>query len=306
MFMPSEPAVGDPSTVIPADYLAWLRGLHGAGRGAAASPLGTASLIDQAAHRRAVAAMGEGRPVSLSRPLVAGPSMRLDGRPAFAMERFFRDGPLAWGTDHVELDCHGLDNTHLDGINHVGLDGTWYGGFPVDDPTAPSVAEFARTGIFTRGVHVDVPALRRTDWVDPDRPVAGADLEAALALAGVGFEPGDALLLDMGRDRFEASGHRLDWGSTLSPGIGADGARWIADHGVSVVLWDFQDSFHPDDPRTAVHLLNWAIGLVLVDNCDFARLRAVPDRRSATCAVVIAPPPFVGATGANVNPIAVA
>src|ERR1700737_177624 len=41
-----------------------------------------------------------------------------------------------------------------------------------------------------------------------DPPVDGADIDAALLAAGLGCEPGDALCLDMGRDRFEAArGH---------------------------------------------------------------------------------------------------
>jgi len=291
----------DPATVIPKEYLDWIRDLH-ARHGEGADRRGTAGLIDEAANRRAVEAIGAGTPVSLSRTLSAGANERTDGRPSFKLEVFFTDGPVAMGSDHIELDCHGTDNTHIDGLNHIGLDGTWYGGYASDDPAAPSVIEFARTGLFTRGVHLDISALRGTEWVDPDRPVTGDDLDGALDRAGVTFEPGDALLLDMGRDRYEAAGHQ--WSSTRNPGIGADGARWIVDHGVSVLLWDFLDAFHPDEPLAPVHMLNWAIGLVLVDNCDHSRIRAALAAGGATCGLVIAPLPIDGGTGNNVNPIA--
>jgi kynurenine formamidase len=284
-------------------HLEWIRRLHADRVDAGPDPLGTAGLIDAEARRRAVAALQGGAPVSLSRPLCSQGNERNAGRPGFRLEVFFIDGPIAMGGDHLQLTCHGRDNTHLDGLNHIGLDGTWYGGFASSDPAAFSVAEFARAGIFTRGVHVDVPAVRGTEWVDPDRPVSGADLDAALEAAGVRFEPGDALLLDMGRDRYEAAGHRDDEAATI-PGIGEDGARWIVEHGVSVVCWDFLDAVHPDEPPAPVHLLTWAIGLVLVDNCDHSRLRRAlgPDR--ATCALAVAPLPIVGGTGNNVNPLA--
>ena len=45
-----------------------------------------------------------------------------------------------------------------------------------------------------------------------------------------------------------------------------------------------------------------AIGLVLVDNCDFAELHADPSH-PAVGALVLAPLRAAGATGCNVNPL---
>jgi kynurenine formamidase len=288
-------------TVVAAGYLAWLRAL------AAARPrgdrLGTLRHIDDACRRRWRDAVRSGRSVDLCRPLHEGPSSRGDGRPAFRLDVFYTDGPIGMGSDHLELDCHGVLNTHLDGINHIALDGTFYGGHPAGQPGAPSVAELARGGIVTRAVYIDVPALRGSEWVEAERPVTGADFELALARSGVTFEPGDALLVDMGRDRFEAAGNRT--APDHRPGVGEDGARWIESHRVSVVCWDFLDAFGPTEPRAPVHLLNWAIGLVLVDNCDFSRLRDAlsVDPGQVTGALVLAPLPIPAATGCNVSPV---
>lgn len=295
--------MGDPAEVLPDGYLGWIRALHAAAVTNGPDPLGTVGLVGDDARRRAVAALRTGTPVSLSRPLSEKRSERADGRPGYALQTFFTDGPIAMGADHLELTCHGRDNTHLDGLNHIGLDGTWYGGFTTDDPGAFSVAELARPGIFTRGVHADIPASRGAPWVDPSQPVTGADIEAALAASGATFEPGDALLLDMGRDRYEAAGRAGD--DAVVPGVGADGARWIVEHGVSVLCWDFLDAVHPAEPLAPVHVLTWAIGLVLVDNCDYSRLRGALGPARSTCALVVAPLPVVGGTGNNVNPLAV-
>ena len=295
-------------TVVAPEYLAWLRGLAAATRGG--DRRGTLRYIDERARSRARDAIRSCRSVDLCREMAEGASSRGDGRPAFRLDVFYSEGPIGMGSDHLELDCHGVINTHLDGINHIALDGTFYGGYPVGQPGAPSIAELARDGIVTRAVYIDVPALRGLPWVDAGAPVMGADFDRALARGGVTFEAGDALLVDMGRDRFEAAGpvttpdHR--------PGIGEDGARWIESHGVSVVCWDFLDAFGGDEPRAPVHLLNWAIGLVLVDNCDFARLRAAQrtepadgaaEGAAATGALVLAPLPIPGATGCNVSPL---
>src|SRR6266446_3145490 len=53
------------------------------------------------------------------------------------------------------------------------------------------------------------PRSGETEWADPAKPVSGEDIDSALAVAGVTFEPGDALLLYMGRDKYEAAGHEM-------------------------------------------------------------------------------------------------
>jgi hypothetical protein len=44
------------------------------------------------------------------------------------------------------LNPHGLQNTHLDALNHVAVDGTFYGGRPVADPEQGSADVLAPTG----------------------------------------------------------------------------------------------------------------------------------------------------------------
>jgi kynurenine formamidase len=175
----------------------------------------------------------------------------------------------------------------------------------VDDPDGPSIADLADHMLFTRGILADIPAARGTDWVREDEPVNGDDIDRALRGAGVDFEPGDALLLYMGRDRFEEAGGRMQLvGGGTMPGAGEGVARWIADHGVSLLCWDFLDAVTDSGPSLPVHLLIWAIGLLLVDNCDF---HTVVDRArndgSFVGGLVVAPPPLPRATGCLVDPL---
>jgi kynurenine formamidase len=295
-------ATQDPAAALRADYLAWIRELAASERFGARDRLGTVNLIDSAAQQRAAeAATGAGK-ASLARTLAAGDDVRGDGQPVFALEVCYTEGPIGMGSDHLELDCHGLVNTHVDGLNHLSIDGCWYGGWPVGSPDGPSIADFAPGGVVVRAVHADIPATRGVEFVDADHPVTGADIDRALARAGVRLEPGDALLLDMGRDRYEAAGHV--YGGALRPGLGFDGARWIADHGVSVLCWDFLDANRPTEPLMTGHGLNWAIGLLLVDNCSFAALgEAARATGRAEGALVFGVLPIRGATGCNVNPV---
>jgi kynurenine formamidase len=275
------------------DYRRWLDQLAVARRG---SRIGTAALIDDAARQRAAAATLTGVPVSLARPLA---------QPGFEVEVTYTDGPVGMGADEVTFACHGLANTHLDALNHIALDGTWHGGWSVRDPDAPTVADLADHGLVTRGVLVDITSVRATPWVSADAPVQADDIERALSTTGTRFEPGDALLLYMGRDRFEAAGHELSGqlGPVTVPGVGRSAAEWIVDHGVSILCWDFLDSNHPAEPLGCVHMLVWAVGLVLVDNCDLAAAAAHQHARGvADGTLVLAPIAVPGGTGSVVHP----
>src|SRR5262249_17228749 len=141
--------------------------------------LGTARRIDAAARQRAAESMRSGGTLSLARPLRPHASARGDRRPGFAGAPHYVAGPSRPGA-HLELACHGHCNTHLDGLNHIAVDRTWYAGWAVDDPEGPSVADLAGVGLVTRGVFVDVPRLRGTPWVEAERPVEGDEIERAL------------------------------------------------------------------------------------------------------------------------------
>lgn len=269
---------------------------------------GTTNLIDAAARARGAGEIRTGETISLARPLRGNDYNSTPEHPGFAHEIWYVPTPdgMGWGQDQVVLNCHGLLNTHVDGLNHVAVNDTFYGGRSVEDPDQGSVDVLARSGLLTRAVYVDVPSAHGTGWAQ--RPVSGEDLDTALGAAGVTFEPGDALVVDMGRDRFEAaSGHPLggpESDTDAGGGLSAEGARWVAQHGVSMLVWDMLDSCEAKLTHASAHVLTWAIGLLLVDNCDFQALRAAIGRGTRVAgAAVIAPIVVEGANGVNVNPL---
>ncbi len=269
---------------------------------------GTANLIDAAARARAAACVRTGDSVSLARPLLGEDYNSTAEHPGFRHETWYSPAPdgTGWGGDHIVLNPHGLRNTHLDALNHVAVDGTFYGGRPVSEEEQGSADMLAPDGLVTRAIHVDIPHHRGTDWAD--RPVGGADIDAALASAGLTVEPGDALCLDMGRDRFEATaGHMLGGPETewdAGGGLSSDGARWVAEHGISILAWDMLDSREAKAAHASAHILTWAIGLLLLDNCDFAALRRSRGRGTKVAgALVVSLLPVKGASGVNLNPL---
>ena len=286
----------------------WMRELAASHPFGADDRRGTTNLVDATARARGAAEIRTGETISLARPLRGNDYNSTAEHPGFAHEIWYVPTPdgMGWGQDQVVLNCHGLLNTHIDGLNHVAVNDTFYGGRSVEDPDQGSVDVLARSGLLTRAVYVDVPSLHGSGWAA--RPVTGEDLDSALDAAGVTFERGDALVLDMGRDRFEAaSGHPLggpESDTDAGGGLSAEGARWVAQHGVSMLVWDMLDSCEAKLTHASAHVLTWAIGLLLVDNCDFQALRAAIGRGARVAgAAVIAPIVVEGANGVNVNPL---
>ncbi|HXV92010.1 MAG TPA: cyclase family protein, partial [Pseudonocardia sp.] len=228
--------------------------------------LGTMQLVDEAARRRGLAAVRDATVISLGRPLRDAATFRRDGGRTFEIEHTLDngDGPgMGVYSDYIRIFQHGLTNTHLEGINHMLWDGTVYGGHRVGTPEAAhtDVMAWAERGWVTRGVLADIPALRGVDFVDWDTPVTGAEIEASLDAAGVSVEPGDALLLHMGYDA--AARHAAARGIDIDglspefrrPGLGGSGAEWIVEHRVALLVYDFEDAEHPDEPHAGGQLL---------------------------------------------------
>jgi kynurenine formamidase len=274
--------------------------------------MGAAALIDTAARLRGVAAVSEGRSVSLSRTIGSSSAPTPEDRPsAYSLEATQRrEGRLVVARDRLVVDNHGMVNTHIDGLNHFGFDGTWHGGAPADPDAedGPSIADWADAGLMTRGVLLDIPAVRGTPWVAGGEPVGAEDLDAAVKLAGVDPAPGDALLLYMGRDAYEAAGN--DYGivgdeSGKRPGIGPDGVRWVAEHRPSILAWDLMEaSGEGEGSHYLGHLLIWATGLVVIDNCDHSAARDLLAGRTPKAGLLsVAPLKLPRATGCLVNPL---
>jgi hypothetical protein len=274
--------------------------------------LGTLARIDADAVRRGAACVREGRPTSIGRTVEAGESVRAqDARPCFEIETHVGGDGVVIGSDRIAVDTHGLVNTHLDGLAHIGVDGCWHGGVPAasihsDDG---SLMAWARHGIMTRAVFLDIPEVRGEPWVRIDRPVSGDELEAARRAAGVPIERGDALVIYSGRDRYENAGHRLrpiDRSPEGRPGLGEDAARWLADHEISVLCWDFLEAHGACCTPLSIHFLIWAIGLALIDNCASERLLdAFRQGAQRTGMLTVGPLLVPRATGVLVNPFVI-
>ncbi|MFT4259381.1 cyclase family protein [Microbacterium sp.] len=292
---------------------------------------GSVALIDEAARLRGVAQVKLGKAVSLEREIETRPDRLAalaeiaaeekaqwqalavvelpDGHGSVELDvRAGVHGRSAHGGDVITYDAHGIHNTHMDGLAHIGADASWHGPIPVaaSQTDEDTIVNWAQHGIATRGVLLDIPAVRGVDWVTTDAPVTAEDLDAAVAAAGVTLEPGDALLIYQGRDRFEAAGHRYTPGAVLQPrpGIGASGAQWIAEQDPGLVVWDFHDARNNERAALEVHGLIYAIGLCLIDNSLLGpAAAALREAGTSTGLLVAAPTAIHRSTGVIINPL---
>ncbi len=270
---------------------------------------GSIALIDEAARLRGVAQVRSGKAVSLQRVIETRPAQLGGEAPVIEFEvQVGVHGRSVHGGDVVKYNAHGTGKTHLDGLGHIGADASWHGGVPAADSETDedTMVNWAQHGIATRAVLLDVAAARGVEWIEADEPVTAEELDLALANTGVALEPGDALLIYQGRDRFEAAGNEYPSGALAfpRPGIGEEGAKWIASKDPGLLLWDFHDARNDERGSLEVHSLIFSIGLCIIDNSDLAPVvSAFKDAGVSTGLLVASPLAIYRSTGVLINPV---
>lgn len=127
--------------------------------------------------------------------------------------------------------------THIDALNHFGLDGAIYNGFTADEHLGDQ--GWRVTGaetippIVARGVMIDVAAARGVAMLPDAYRITRDDLTTALALQGVGLRSGDVVLIRTGRMRVyeKAAAYMKD-----PPGLGMEAARFLVEESGAMIV----------------------------------------------------------------------
>lgn len=190
------------------------------------------------AQRRLLDLVAGARVFDLGRPLHNGMAQS-PNHPAFrhCLDRRHGDRVRADGgsaaADLISLGCH--VGTHVDALAHVSHEGRLHGG--TDAFEAQSGGVFESLGVHRlppfagRGVLLDAAAHLGLDCCPGGYEISVGDLEAAAEAQGTPVGPGDAVLIRTGWGRFADDPDRYLGRDSGVPGVGEEGARWLADRG---------------------------------------------------------------------------
>ncbi|MEO5834519.1 MAG: cyclase family protein [Nakamurella sp.] len=277
---------------------------------------GAIARIDPDSVQRALGVPRTGRTVSLAMPIDRTPGPH-NGRPALHHMVDLGDieppEPSAH-KDFIGLDYHGKAVSHLDAVCHIGYRGELYGGVASRSVmsaagSAWSAVTTMRGGVITRGVLIDLPAVRGVEWLEPGVAVHAADLAVAEEALGVRIGPADAVLLRTGHGARRAE--LGPWNSdNASAGWHVDVMEVFAERGISLLGGDGDSDVRPSsvaDVHSPIHALSLtALGIPLLDNLDLEELSdACAQSGRYEFLLVVAPLVIPRGTGSPVNPIAV-
>ena len=295
-----------------AEVESYLRDYRNWGRWGDKAGAGAINLITPEKRLSAISLVKTGHTISLSRPFPVAPSLE-NQRPAHHyMWKLDRPPEGGAAMDYYGVFYHGTATTHIDALCHVwNEDGMWEGRDPSEVLTFNgarfgSVDEWS-DGIITRGVLLDVPKYRREPYVTLEKPVHGWELEDIVKNEGLKIEPGDAVLVYCGREKY-ALDHDGVWaGGPKRAGLHASCLPFIWENDISILGWDMLDEY-PNEYNIpwAVHGAIFAYGTALLDN---ALLQPLAERcfkqGRYEFMLSINPLKVIGGTGSPVNPIAV-
>jgi kynurenine formamidase len=201
--------------------------------------LGTINRITGDVVAAAAALIRSGERVGLCLP-VDEPKPTLFGRPS--LEHVSTRGEYGWNDTFHHFDPQAT--TQWDGLRHIrGRSSGHYTGWDGqsgDDPGRIGVSYWADQGIVTRGLLADVHSALDYDPMQ-GYAITVADLEAALATAGVSPREGDVLCVRTGwTDRYHRmnDAERADYAAQFVGGKMADSAGLKGDATMAEFLWD--------------------------------------------------------------------
>ena len=246
-----------------------------------------------------------GRPLTASMPLQATRTFELHTKRSAPIQGSNRRG----GNEEIVLAEIGQVGTQFDGLTHQTIGSSLYNCVQVDEVETRN--GFTKLGIenvgalITRGVLIDVAALKGVAMLPDTYEITVVDLQQALQRQKMTLQPGDAVLVNTGWGQL--------WGKDngrymkVNPGLGVAAAEWLAGQDPILVGADNAPvNVTPSpDPKLSnpVHQIMLVVnGIFLLENL---RLDELATERVYEFALVVQPLKLVGGTGSTVAPIAI-
>jgi kynurenine formamidase len=203
----------------------------------------------------------------------------------------------------------GQVGTQFDGFAHQSIEYSHYNCFKTDEISTRT--GFTKLGIekvgtlMTRGVLIDVAALKGVDMLGDAYEITPQDLQQALQRQNVQLQPGDAVLINTGWNRLWAKDNARY--NKSCPGIGVAAAEWLARQDPLLVgsdNWPVEVAPNPDPQLSLpVHQIMLAVnGIHILENLKLDELTA---KKVYEFAFVMQPLKAQGFTGSTVAPVAI-
>jgi kynurenine formamidase len=207
---------------------------------------------------------------------------------------------------HAEI---GQVGTQFDGFSHQTIGPGFYNCIQMDDVATRT--GFTKLGVekvgtlMTRGVLIDVAALKGVGQLAEGYEISARDLQDAVARQKLTLQPGDAVLIHTGWGQLWNQDNVRYGGA--NPGIGVGAAEWLARQDPMLVGSDngpVEISPNPDARlNLPVHQIMLVVnGIHLVENL---KLDELATKRAYEFAFVMQPLKIEGGTGSTVAPVAI-
>jgi kynurenine formamidase len=203
----------------------------------------------------------------------------------------------------------GQVGTQFDGFAHQTIDDSLYNCFRLDEVSTRT--GFTKLGIqnvgalVTRGVMIDIAALKAVDTLADNYEITVQDLQQALAKQNLTLQPGDAVIIHTGFGKLWAKDNaRYTRGN---PGIGTAAAEWLVRQNPMLVGADTAPVEVSPNPDAKVSLPVHQIMLVVngIHLLENMKLDELAGKRVYEFALIVQPLKIQGATGSTVAPIAI-
>jgi kynurenine formamidase len=127
--------------------------------------------------------------------------------------------------------------THIDALNHFGLDGKIWNGFSAEQHAGDRGWQVAGAEnippIIARGVLIDVAAAKGVEMLPDGYRITSDDLKDALKKQQVSLQEGDVVLIRTGRmQRYENASEYMK----NPPGLGIAAARFLVEEGGAMIV----------------------------------------------------------------------
>lgn len=191
--------------------------------------------------------------------------------------------------------------THICSLNHLGRDGHFWNGWT--DATHLGSRAWRVGGdyppIIARAILLDIARSKGVDCLPASYAITPSDLVAA---GGDRLAQGDLALIRTGRMSMWPDPEAF---MRAPPGLGMDGARWLAGSGAMAVGVDAGgEALPPEEPGTFLPVHSYLLaeeGMPIIENLWLETLSAQSEREVV---LIAAPLKLIGSTGCPVRPIA--